>query len=531
MSESLSYKPRTPEAARLLPDDLARVATIYAELCENFPPQSPVQEYTVEELATSALKIEQFDATIALIKGRFETESRYAWDATYQKNCHLDYRQFSSKRKQTRSATIKTAELAEDIASAWSQFTTFVENNQKHLITLDELWKLMQYEGLSSDADSLDQKALWLALHFLAHNTRQEHFIKTWIRIDRIRDDETFVERLSNLISAMPDQATVHEALLAHSKSRIAFWEAHAAALRAESDQEKARFLASFQGTRETRDQLRFQLTCRRFEVSQYTRLKKEAQRFIAAREKEKNRQEASRQRNNQLHRYSFVSQPLSDLEYLENLQNQDFSKSAQEVIERYSKIDGDDPWLDWVPEDDDLDSETMLDDCSVKAEDEVRPPAPPLTNLLPPNPDGKHYTWAELNKVDDVLQIVILEYLGMLPSEIKHNGEFIDGMSDANNYFDFLRDGIKAICATTIPRLQELRRKLNELKPTELSITGSSSIHGIRLSNQLRMDITAEMLKPHANRARREAAARSGNKNLPKRLFKRDRQKSKPPD
>jgi hypothetical protein len=44
-------------------------------------------------------------------------------------------------------------------------------------------------------------------------------------------------------------------------------------------------------------------------------------------------------------------------------------------------------------------------------------------------------------------------------------------------------------------------------------------------------MDITAEMLKPHANRARREAAARSGNKNLPKRLFKRDRQKSKPPD
>jgi glutamate/tyrosine decarboxylase-like PLP-dependent enzyme len=103
--------------------------------------------------------------------------------------------------------------------------------------------------------------------------------------------------------------------------------------------------------------------------------------------------------------------------------------------------------------------------------------------------------------------------------------------MSDANNYFDFLRDGIKAICETTIPRLQELRRKLNELKPTELSITGRSSIHGIRLSNQLRMDITAEMLKPHANRARREAAARSGNKNLPKRLFKRDRQKSKPPD
>ena len=155
------------------PDDLARVATIYAELCENFPPLSPVQEYTVEELATSALKIEQIDVTIALIKGRFETESRYAWDATYQKNCHLDYRQFTSKRKQTRSATVKTAELAEDIASAWSHFATFVENNQKHLITLDELWKLMQYEGLSSDADSLDQKALWLALHFLAHNTRQ----------------------------------------------------------------------------------------------------------------------------------------------------------------------------------------------------------------------------------------------------------------------------------------------------------------------------------------------------------------------
>ena len=229
---------------------------------------------------------------------------------------------------------------------------------------------------------------------------------------------------------------------------------------------------------------------------------------------------------------YSFGGTSLYSAEYLERLQNQDTKKFLQEMTDKYNKSVGDDPWLDWIPEDDDLDSESMPEESSVKEEIRVRPTTPPLSELLPPKPDGKHYTRDELNKVDDVLQIVILEYFGMLPSKIKHNADFIDGMSKPDNYFDFLRDGIQAICATTIPRLQELRRKLSELKPTELSITGRSSIHGARLPDHLRADITEEMLRPHANRARRESASTNGgHKNLPKRLFRKDRKREKPPD
>ena len=531
MNEFLPYKPRTIEGGKLPPHELARVAELYSQLESTYHIAWTHEKYNLEELAISALKIEQFDASIALIKGRFETESRYAWDAIYQKNCHLDYRQFASKRRQTRSATVKTAELAEEIASAWSQFATFVENNQKHLISLDEVWLLLKYESLPTNLQSLNSKAQWLALHFLAHNARQEHFIKTWIKLDRIRDDETLIERLTTLISAMPDQATVHDALLDHAKSRVAFWEAQAAALRADSDQEKARFLASFQGTRETRDQLRFQLTCRRYETAHSTRLKKEIQRSITAREKEAQRKLEKQQRqfnqlNHRPNQQAITPQPVTYL----HQQDQNIFDYDDDLDENMG-ID-DDSWLESIPDDDNNNCDNRLDSDSVNesAETQPEPATDPSFEFIDVN--GKRYTKEDLDRVDDILQVVIGEYLAMLPPEIKHSADFIDGMSDPDRYSDFLMKAIEAVTDSKLTRLYLLQRKLNEQKSNVLSITGPSSPHGTRLFDDLRLDITEEMLKPHLKKIRREAAAKkaSGIK-PPKRLFKNDPRRRKPPD
>ena len=258
MSDSLTFMPRTIEAANMPPDARARVAAIFSELESTFLLCAAHEKYSLEELAISTFKVEQFEQTIALIRSRFESESEWAWDALHQRNCHHDFRQFAQNRHQTRSATVKTAELAEEIASAWEQFATFVENNQKHLVSLDELWLLLKYEGQPTNLQQLNKPAQWLALHFLAHNQRQEHFIRTWIKLDRIRDASTFHERLLTLINAMPDQAIVHEALLSHAKARAAYWQNRSEALKERANQEKSSFKASFQGTRETRDQLRF---------------------------------------------------------------------------------------------------------------------------------------------------------------------------------------------------------------------------------------------------------------------------------
>lgn len=285
MHDPLSHELISIEAKNLSPEDRTRLADHIATYKQIYNVFTQVEIQALEDLSLSSLKIERIDETIAKIHRTIRAESGLAWDSVVASRIGCDKKQFAGPKSQPQWAAVRTSQLAREIAARWQQFAEFVACGKKHLIPLDLILDILNYEGHSHRLDSLDARALWLASRFLAHNSRKHEFVTLWLKINKIRDTATTVALLDDLTSQWPDQAAADSELHAHALARANFWLNHAQALEADSIAEKQAFLESFQGSRQSREQLRFQQSCRRHEVAQNSRLRRLIERLLKSRE------------------------------------------------------------------------------------------------------------------------------------------------------------------------------------------------------------------------------------------------------
>ncbi len=282
------------------------------------------ESLNLEEIALSSLRIENFNTSIKSIRTSIFAESESAWQMVCQKRHEQERRVFRQTGDETLAFELRSPALAREIADAWEKFSRAISDDKKHLVSLDELLNLIKYEGSSTRIDKLSSTAAMLAAQFLAGNPQKNVLMELWLKISRIRDRNTIIARFDDLINAMPDLAVVSTRLIDYANTRKASWSEKAEKMAGRLTEEKLFFQQGYQGTRESRDQLRFAMTCRRYELTQEARLRRNLERIIRQRQQDENRRReqlfrTTSGRSRSRHDASSITPPPSPKEHLKN--------------------------------------------------------------------------------------------------------------------------------------------------------------------------------------------------------------------
>ncbi|MFM7316081.1 MAG: hypothetical protein ACKO5E_03980 [bacterium] len=474
MPDAFSQDLISIEAKNLSPEDRLRLADHIAAYRHIYNAVTYFEDQTLEDLAVSSLKIERVDETVCKIQRSIRAESRLAWDSVVASRIASDKKQFSSHKSQPQWAGVRTSQLALEIAGRWEQFADYVARGKKHLIPLDQFIAILDHEGLSHRLEAMDTKALWLTARFLAHNSRKSHFVELWLKIKKIRDASTVVEQLNDLTDALPDQAAVDHELHAHATARATFWREHAQALEADTDAEKQAFLESYQGSRQSREQLRFQLSCRRFEVAHNTRLRRVIERLIKSRESKLTGKSRNR---------STSASIFDDV-------NASGSENRDEIDKTYATVSD-----NLCPESADS------TDMQIVSTD-----AKPVE--VPDRPRKSRFSDADTQAIQDAID----KYVATLPEHERNAPDFEARKNDP--WF--------MVEATNAMRIQSKKANTPLLMPSEIALDTGPITFAHLESKAPKGPHFKDLTRPEKPVAVRE---------LPRRLFRKDRARGRPPD
>ena len=515
MDESASYMPVSSEAKSLSPDDLAALAEHLARYSQVYQVSQPHEKLNLEDLALSSLKIDRFDKTINLLKDCIRREALPAWDSILLTRLSADQNQFTGPRCHPRHATVRTSQLASEIADRWQLFADYVSKSKKHILPIDQIIALLDFEGLPHSLHCMNSRALWFTAHFLAHNPRKDHFINLWLQIDKIKDPSTVIEQINDVVNAMPDQAKTDQILLDHALARVEYWQSQAKSIETESDIEKQIFFDTFQGTRLTREHLRFQLTCRRHEVSQNTRLRRVMERMC----------KASRQAISANSRQSSVGHDwLSSKPRPENVRASAINETNPQenpfynLIEQNYQLSEDDAPVDH--DEINQNDQTLPDTQPDIAKEELK--SIPLNNMSPevqePAPANiavsVRFSESELKRIQQIYE----DYVNSLSDSERQSPELLTRLNDP----DFMVNVARKMYEKS--RDQARRVGLSALVLNQLSAPDTGQITMAHLA--VKSQAKGHHLKKSQNQDHPKLA-----RDLPKRLFHRDHARPRPPD
>ncbi len=266
-------------------DPQGQVLAFQAVFEAQYQPDSPQEEFIIEELAVARQELFEINARRESLISFERLDAARHFDTLRHDQFLKLQRSWRKQPTCFHNSLGQTQHGARLIASIWDQLVRRLEKPDP-LLGLEEISQAVQAEGLADDIQNMTPDGWWFLTRYLAMHPNPHEAMKGWVRKSRSKDPIVHLGQAKEQWGQAPDNETSRSDLYQRAKQRLEYWNLQVEQLNKVYQEERDLFCNGFQPDRRITSSLRNLQGFCKFALMKVEHLEKHLQRIQEARRK-----------------------------------------------------------------------------------------------------------------------------------------------------------------------------------------------------------------------------------------------------